>query len=145
NGIHAHCTSRQISGCDNDHSVLVYGTKGYTNCFDTIFNLDGTVAWKYPYPQKDDADQSAAVLNPFVAEHVRLVAAIRNNKPVNDADKHVQSVMMTIMGRISAYTGKFVTWDEILSSTMKLGPETYTFGPVAGISEEIPFAGTPVV
>jgi predicted dehydrogenase len=145
NGIHAHCTSRQIAGCDSDHSILVYGTKGYTNCFDTIFNLDGTVAWKYPYPKDGDADRSMAVPDPFVEEHVRLVAAIRNSKPVNDVDKHVQSVLMAIMGRISAYTGKFVTWEEMMSSTMKLGPETYGFGPVPGIPEEIPVAGTPVV
>lgn len=144
NGIHAHCTSRQIAGCDNDLSVRVYGTKGYTNCFDTLFNLDGTVAWKYPYPQEGDADRSMAVPDPFVGEHVRLVAAIRNGKPVNDADKHVQSVLMAIMGRISAYTGKFVTWEEVLSSSMKLGPDTFQFGPVPGIPEKIPVAGIPL-
>ncbi|MDR1097690.1 MAG: Gfo/Idh/MocA family oxidoreductase [Tannerella sp.] len=142
NGMHTHCTSRQIGGCDSDHSILVYGTEGYTNCFDTIFNPDGSVAWKYPHPKEGDADQSMAVLNPFVAEHVRLVAAIRTNKPVNDADKHVQSTLIAMMGRMSAYTGKFVTWDEMMASTLKLGPETYAFGPVPGIPEEIPLAGT---
>ena len=143
-GIHAHCTARQIAGCDNDLSVLVYGTKGYTNCFNTIFNLDGTVAWKYPHPKKEDADQSMAVLDPFVQEHIRLVSAIRQDKPVNDADKHVQSVLMAMMGRMSAYTGKFVTWDEMITSTLKLGPETYEFGPVPGIPEEYPIAGVSV-
>ena len=144
-GVHAHCTSRQIGGCDNDSSVLIYGTKGYTNIYKgTIYNLDGSEAWKYPYPQKEDADQSMAVPDPFVTEHVRLVTAIRKNQPVNDAEKHVQSVLMTIMGRMSAYTGKFVKWDEVLSSTMKLGPDTYAFGPVPGIPEEIPLAGRAV-
>jgi predicted dehydrogenase len=144
NGIHTHCTSRQIAGCDNDHSVLVYGTEGYTNCFDTIYRLDGSVAWKYPHPKEDEADQSMKVQNPFVTEHVRLVTAIRTNKVVNDADKHVQSTLIAIMGRMSAYTGKFVTWDNLMASTMKLGPETYAFGPVPGIPEEIPVAGTAV-
>ncbi|MDR2917083.1 MAG: Gfo/Idh/MocA family oxidoreductase [Tannerella sp.] len=144
NGIRTHCTSRQISGCDNEHRVLVYGTKGYTNCFDKIFNLDGTVAWEYPYPKKDDADQSMAVPNPFVEEHVRLVTAIRNNQPVNDTEIHVQSVLMGIMGRMSAYTGKFVTWDEVMASNMKLGPETYAFGPVPGIQEIVPLPGIAV-
>lgn len=144
NGIHTHCTSRQIAGCDNDHSILVYGTKGYTNCFNTIYNLDGTVAWTYPYPKKEDADQSMAVPNPFMSEHVRLITAIRTNKPVNDAEKHVQSTLMAIMGRTSAYTGKFVTWDEIMASTMKLGPDAFEFGPVPGIPEEYPIAGTSV-
>jgi hypothetical protein len=48
---------------------------------------------------------------------------------------------MTIMGRISAYTGKDVTWDEMLNSDLYLGPKTYAFGPVPGIPEEIPLAG----
>jgi len=137
-GIRTHCTSRQIDGCDNNHSVFVYGTKGYTNCFDTIFNLDGSVAWKYPHPKPEDADQSMVVPDPFVQEHIRLVTAIRTNKPVNDSEQHVQSTLMAIMGRESAYSGKFITWDQIMASTMKLGPETYEFGAVPGIKEEIP-------
>lgn len=142
NGVRAHCTSRQIDGCDNRHTVFVYGTKGYTNCFDTIFNLDGSIAWQYPHPKPEDADQSMAVPDPFRQEHVRLVTAIRTKKPVNDTEQHVQSTLMAIMGRESAYTGKFVTWDQIMTSDMKLGPDTYEFGPVPGILEEIPVAGS---
>lgn len=141
NGIRTHCTSRQIDGCDNNHSILVYGTKGYTNCFDTIFNLDGSVAWKYPHPKPEDADQSMAVPDPFVQEHIRLVTAIRTNKAVNDSEQHVNSTLMAIMGRESAYSGKFVTWDQIVASNLKLGPDNYEFGPVSGIKEEIPVVG----
>lgn len=143
NGMRAHCTSRQINGCDSTHSVMVYGTKGYTNCFDTIYNLDGSVAWKYPHPAAEDADQSMAVPDPYVQELIRLVTAIRTNTPVNDAEQHVHSTLMAMMGRQSAYTGKFVTWDEIMASEMKLGPETYEFGPVPNIPETPPVAGTP--
>lgn len=141
NGHRAHCTSRQIGGCDYRHSVLVYGTKGYTNCFDTIFNLDSSVAWKYPHPKPEDADQSMAVPDPYVQELIRLVTAIRTNKPINDTEQHVQSTLMAIMGRESAYTGKFITWDQIMASTMKLGPDTYEFGPVTSINEEISLPG----
>lgn len=140
-GLRAHCTSRQIGGCDYNHSVMVYGTKGYTNCFDTIYNLDGSIAWKYPKPNPEDADQSMAVPDPYRQEHVRLVTAIRTNKPVNDVAQHVQSTIMAMMGRESAYTGKFVTWDEMVASSMELGPKTYEFGPVPDIKEEIPLAG----
>lgn len=142
NGSRSHCTSRQMSGCDNNHSILVYGTKGYTNCFDKIFNLDGTVAWEYPYPKQEDADQSMAVPDPYVQELIRLATAIRTNKPINDTEQHVQSTLMAIMGRESAYTGKFITWDQIMASSQKLGPETYSFGPIPGMKEEIPLAGT---
>ena len=144
NGMRAHCTSRQINGCDNLNGVYVYGTKGYTNCRDKIFNLDGTVAWEYPYPAKDAPDQSMAVLDPFVQEHIRLVSAIRSNQPLNDVEVHAHSVLITIMGRESAYTGRFVKWDDMVSSTMKLGPETFKFGPVPGIPEQFPVPGKPL-
>jgi len=143
NGRRAHCTSRQIDGCDTSFGVYLYGTKGYTNCFDKIYNLDGTVAWEYPYPKEGDADRSMEVKNPYVQEHIRLVTAIRRGELLNDMETHVQSTLIAMMGRISAYTGKFVTWDDIMASTLKLGPETYSMGAVPEVKEEIPVAGSP--
>ena len=142
NGIRAHCTSRQINGCDNQISSMIYGTKGYTNCQDTIYNLDGSIAWQYPYPKPEDQDQSMAVPDPFVQEHILFVTAIRTNKPINDAEPHAQSTLMAIMGREAAYTGKFITWDQLMSSSLRLGPENYAFGPIPGIKEEIPLSGS---
>jgi len=34
------------------------------------------------------------------------------------------------MGRISAYTGKEVTWDEMMSSDLQLGVSQLVMGPV---------------
>ena len=142
NEIRTNCASRQIDGCDNELYVMVYGTKGSTNCFDTIYNLDGSIAWKYPAPKPDDPDQTWAVKNPYVQEHIRLVTAIRNNEPINDVETHVQSVMMAIMGRMAAYTGKSVTWDEIMASDLDLSLENYEFGPFpGGVNEIVPKPG----
>jgi len=141
--LRAHCTARQIDGCDNQTIIMIYGTKGYTNCYNKIFNLDGTIAWEYPYPKEGDADQSMKVPDPFVQEHIRLVTAIRSGKMINDVEDLVKSTLMAIMGREAAYTGKFITWDQIMASTQKLGPDTYQFGPVPGIKEVIPIAGVP--
>ena len=38
--------------------------------------------------------------------------------------------MVAIMGRTSAYTGKEVTWDELMNSDMKLGPEIFVMGDI---------------
>ena len=46
------------------------------------------------------------------------------------------------MGRMSAYTGKDVTWDEVMNSDMSLGPKIFEFGPVPGIPEIPPVIGT---
>lgn len=142
NGMRTNCASRQIDGCDNELYVMVYGTKGSTNCFDTIYNPDGSVAWQYPAPKPDDPDQTWAVKNPYVQEHIRLVTAIRNNEPINDVETHVQSVLMAIMGRMAAYTGKSVTWDEIMASDLDLSLENYEFGPYpGGVNEIVPKPG----
>lgn len=142
-GHRAHCTSRQIGGCDNQNVIMVYGTKGYTNCNNKIFNLDGSVSWEYPKPKPEDPDQTWAVPDPYVQEHIRLVTAIRTGKPVSDVEQHVQSTLMAIMGRESAYTGKFVTWDQIMASDQKLSLDNYQFGPVPDLKEIIPVAGAP--
>ena len=143
NGMRTNCASRQIDGCDNELSVMVYGTKGSTNCFDTIYNPDGTVAWQYPKPAPEDPDQTWAVKDPYVQEHIRLVTAIRNNEPLNDAETHVQSVLMAIMGRMAAYTGKSVTWDELIASDLKITLDQYEFGPIpGGLNEVVPKPGT---
>jgi len=144
NGIRGHCTCRSINGCDNHNIVNIYGTKGYAELHSSkIFNVDGSIAWEYPFPKQDDADQSMAVPDGFVQEHIHLVKAIRTNTPVNDVERLVNSTLMAIMGRESAYTGQFITWDQIMASDLKLGPDSCQFGNVPWFKEEIPLAGTP--
>jgi hypothetical protein len=82
-----------------------------------------------------------AVPDPYVQELIRLVTAIRTNKPMNDTEQHVQSTLMAIMGRESAYTGKFITWDQIMASSQELGLKEYKFGAVPDLKEEIPLVG----
>ena len=35
-----------------------------------------------------------------------------------------------IMGRMAAYTGKTITWEQALNSTERLGPKKYEWGDV---------------
>ena len=53
----------------------------------------------------------------------------------------VNSTLLTIMARMSAYTGKNVTWEQVLNSDLYLGPKTYAFGPVPGVTEVPPVVG----
>jgi hypothetical protein len=48
------------------------------------------------------------------------------------------------MGRTAAYTGRAVTWDEILKSDMFMGPSKLEFGKV-DMEFETPVPGTPVI
>lgn len=141
NGMQTHCAARQITGCSNLTKQLITGTKGFADAKGTIFNLKGEEIWKYPYPAEGSTDLTWKVKDPYVQEHINLVTGIRTGKTVNDAEAQVNSTLITIMGRISAYTGKDVTWDEVMNSDLYLGPKTYAFGPVPGIPETIPVIG----
>lgn len=47
------------------------------------------------------------------------------------------------MGREAAYTGKRITWDEIMNSDQRLGPTEYKMGLV-NMEFEFPVPGTPI-
>jgi predicted dehydrogenase len=144
NGMRGHCTSRQIGGCDNKNVCMIYGTKGYADARNSeIYDYDGTLVWKYPRPKRDDPDQTWAVPNMYQQEHIRLVHSIRTGKPVNEVEHLAYSTLMAIMGRESGYTGKFITWDQIMASDQNLRFDKNEFGTVPGFKEEIPLAGAP--
>jgi predicted dehydrogenase len=142
NGFHVHSMCRQINDCVNNVSEFVMGTEGYSNCRNTIYNPDGTVKWQYEYPKDETGKSTGNVqVSPYDQEHIDLVTAIRTNKPYTEAEDTAISTMSAIMGRISAYTGKQVTWEEVMASDLTLGPEAYAFGPV-NVIKEIPTPGT---
>ncbi len=143
NGVRTHCAARQINGCSNGRVERIVGTNGVAIASGQIFDVHGNEVWKYPKPEEGAPPSKWTVTNPFVQEHINLVTGIRTGNTVNDAEAQVNSTLMTIMGRISAYTGKDVTWEEIINSDLYLGPKSYAFGPVPGIPEEIPLVGEP--
>lgn len=143
-GKHFHGMTRQIDGCDNRSALTIYGTKGYTNCQNKIFNYDDNLIWEYDYPL-DEAGQSTGrvPVNPFDQEIINLITAIRTNNPINESDNISSSTLVAIMGRESAYTGREITWEEMMNSGMRLGPQEYNMGPV-NIEPQPPVPGTAV-
>jgi predicted dehydrogenase len=141
NGIHFHSMCRQIDGCTDNVSERVQGIKGSSNCRNSILDLAGNEIWKYKYPvDKDGKPTDTVSVDPYVQEHIDLVTAIRTGKPINEAENTAISTMDAIMGRISAYTGKEVTYEELMNSDLKLGPKVFAFGPV-DVDKSIPLPG----
>ncbi len=70
-------------------------------------------------------------------EHINLVKSIRGEGEYLHEGKQVaESTMTAIMGRMSAYTGKKLTYREALASNEKITPSTLSFEleyPVAPI------------
>jgi predicted dehydrogenase len=123
NRTHMMSMCRQMPNCQNDVSEALQGTKGF--CQVNRYTISGVRPWKHsarpkeglPYVnEKEKEDQ------PYVQEHTDLIASIRAGKPYNELKEATESTLTAIMGRLAAYTGKAVTWEEALNSEENLVP-----------------------
>ena len=116
NDVRAFLACRQIEGCYNENSDYIMGTKGTA----TIGRgpnprINGETKWTFT-GQKNDMYQ---------AEHDALFASIRRGQPINDVEWMTTSTMLAIMGRMAAYTGQQITWEQALNSQEVLFPEGF--------------------
>jgi hypothetical protein len=77
--------------------------------------IKGKVNWRYR--------EEGAKTDMYQNEHDELFASIRSGKHINDGQWMTQSTLMGIMGRMAAYTGTEVTWEQALHSQDKLVPD----------------------
>jgi predicted dehydrogenase len=118
NGVHMLSMSRHWpSGSASNVSEYIVGAKGGSNCRD--MGQDG--------------------IDPYVQEHIDLVAAVRGEAPyINEGVQCAESTMTAIMGRMAAYTGKEYTWEQALNEDLNLVP------PVLDFSLPYPVGEVPV-
>ena len=119
NGVKAFASCRQQDGCANDVSDHVFGTKGTCDVFK--HQVTGANPWKFAGVKNDNMYQN---------EHDEFFASIRSGNPINNGDYMSRSTMMAILGRMSAYTGKSITWEEAMNSQLDLTPPSYEWGPL---------------
>jgi predicted dehydrogenase len=115
NGVHVLSMARQQQGCDNNISEGVAGTRGR---WSSDYRITGERPWSFPRRQDNQ---------PYQEEHNALYRSIRTGQPINDLKNVAESTLTAIMGRMSAYTGKVVTWDDALNSPQNLMPANLTF------------------
>ncbi len=135
NGTIAVLKTRYQDGCTNDHSDMIIGTKG--RCILSGYNAKilGANPWRYEGPK----------LSSHQVEHDELFAELRAGKIPNDGDRMAQSTLMGIMGRMSAYTGKEVTWEKALASKLDTMPKNLSWDMKLPVGE-VPVAGrTPLI
>jgi len=113
NGVKAFASCRQMNGTSGDVSDHIYGTKGWCHVFGhRTTDHQGNVTWKYEGPRN----------SMYQTEHDELFRSIREGKPINNGDYMAKSTLMAVMGRMAAYTGQVVTFDQALNSQQRLGP-----------------------
>ena len=114
NGTKGFHFSRQQKGCARAYDISIQGDQGH--CYIDVFRkheITGKNNWKY------DGEKN----NMYQTEHDELFASIREGNPINDGIRAANSTMLAIWGRMVAYTGKELTWEEALNSEEILGPK----------------------
>jgi predicted dehydrogenase len=113
NGVHVLSECRQISGCWDSISEAVQGTKGF--CQVNAYSINGQ--------RLLTKEQDKAAVDPYVQEHTDLIESVRSGKPINELKNVAESTMTALLGRMSTYTGKQLTWDQAVNSKEKLMPD----------------------
>jgi predicted dehydrogenase len=108
-GVRIMSMARQTEGAYGRQREQFAGTKGW--CFPEGMIVNGATRQRI----------NGNGVNPYVTEHADLIAAIRAGKPLNEAKTVAESCLTAIMGRISAYSGKLVTWGQVSAPTGMYG------------------------
>ncbi len=101
-----------INGYTDDLCMRLYGTEGTVDThYGGPVSIGGSKE-NWPGGKTNTIYQDGAVNN------IRdFHAGIMAGKPVNSAADGAQSTMSSILGRMAAYSGKPVTWEEMLADT----------------------------
>ena len=110
NGVRIYAFCRTTTGCHNDSSSTVLGSKGKASV--TGCRIWGETNWRWD-----------GRCNPYQIEHDVLFKAIRSGEPVNCGDYMTRSTMITVMGQLSCYTGKQVTAEQVEKSDFYYPPK----------------------
>ncbi|QDU81818.1 Putative 4,5-dihydroxyphthalate dehydrogenase [Polystyrenella longa] len=122
NDVRGYSRCRQQDGCHVDVDDQIVGTKGKVDTMrHEIKDHTGKRLWRFKGKSG----------NMYDVEHEELFASIRSGNPINNGEYMTKSTMMAILGRMSAYTGQEITWDQGWNSEEDLTPPAYDWTSLA--------------
>ena len=126
NGGRGFIFARQQSGCSNENSDYIIGANGTgtVSGFKPLHVLDTTDGQRWYYEKGGSADGTGPGEKNlmYVQEHKELIESIKAGKPVNMGEQLAHSSLLAIMGRMSAYSGRTITWEETVASNETWAP-----------------------
>ncbi|HOX40435.1 MAG TPA: Gfo/Idh/MocA family oxidoreductase [Candidatus Brocadiia bacterium] len=116
--VHVTSTCRQINGCSGKVNERILGTKGQA-----YLNGGGRIAGENAYQYAGEN------WDPYTREHTDLIESIRKGEPLNEGRQVADSTLMAIAGRMSAYTGREMSFEWVQkTSKLDIMPKKYEFG-----------------
>jgi predicted dehydrogenase len=129
NGVHLFSMCRQQEGTAGSVSEALVGSKG--RCQVNDYKITGPNAF-------DGTAIKRKELDPYQQEHTDFIASIRKGEPLSELKWVTESTASAIMGREAAYTGKVVTFDDVVNSPTVLAP------PSIDLSANLPTPPVPM-
>ena len=110
NGVRLYAFCRTTMNCYDENSSVILGSKGIA------YPLGGRITGEKPWQFSGKND------NPYVEEHREFIKSIRSGQPLNCGDYAARSTLVAIMGQLSCYSGREVSWDQVSKSNYCLAP-----------------------
>ena len=116
---------RWLPKCHEEFATFVHGTKCAAE-FSGPHHLGTVQIYKDQRCSPDNIAWRASKepVTPWQAEWSDLLAAIRQDKPYNEAGRAAMSNLADLMGRAAVHTGQVVTWDQMMASNFQFCPNT---------------------
>ncbi len=127
NGARVTHMGAQIDGISNRNDIHIDGTDGRLFLSFAKASIEGKRPFKYTGPQP----------HPAIQEYKDTLDAIRSGNTINEGKRIAESTMTAILGRMSAYTGRSLSWDWAMNaSKLDLTPKEWKFGnyPLAPVA-----------
>jgi predicted dehydrogenase len=127
---------RQIDGCAGKVAEAMQGTHGRAVSWHGFSSIEGGRSGNW---------RTQGAENPYTVEISNLLKSIRGSGPrLNESRQIAESTLTAIMGWMSAYTGKEVTWEQAMNSALDLAPASYAFTDLP--TDPVPTPGrTPLI
>jgi predicted dehydrogenase len=133
NDVHVSFASTQFGSAAWGVGMQYYGTKGCAEArYDAPVRMTGEIQWEFPglgRPQAVDAATAAtgtfhgALDDADPNKQKAFVESIASGKLINEAESGAASALAGMLGRQAAYTGRKVTWDDLMKSNEVWDPK----------------------
>ena len=117
NGSRGYHFSRQQNGTAGSYELELFGNKGFCSAKNRHLIDAGENSWRYRGENNDM----------YQAEHNTLFQSIREGNPFNDGERAAHSTMVAILGRMVAYSGQKITYEDALNSKEALVPSNMSW------------------
>lgn len=117
NKVKAYTFTRQQDGASTQNSVEIFGSKGNVFHEGHRHIITGENPWEYKGENNDM----------FQTEQDVFFKAIRDGKAINDGQRAANSSMMGVLGRMVAYSGQTISWEDAINADKSLGPDSYSW------------------